>query len=127
MAPVASVIIMFLIVTGFAIGAALTSQGNADQELVAQFGRQITPWLLPALVIVLTALLTRRVARQTGAITAESGMLIGYIAGATLLALGLCTGGRLDIACTVVFALTAGAGWASALTGQRSLLSPRRG
>jgi hypothetical protein len=83
--------------------------------------------LLPALVIALTALLTRRVARQTGAITAESGMLIGYIAGATLLALGLCTGGRLDIACTVVFALTAGAGWASALTGQRSLLSPRRG
>ena len=126
-APLASIIIVFLIVTTFAIGASLQAQGNAHQEMVAQFGRRVTPWLLPALVIALTALLSQRMARQTRAMTAESGMLVGYIAGATLLAIGLCTGGRLDVASMVVFVLTVGAGWASAMTGQQRLLHPRRG
>ena len=127
MAPFASIIACFLVVTVFAVSALLRAQGDADPELVAHFARQIVPWLLPGLVIALTALLTQRVARQTGGITAESGMLIGYIAGATLLALGLCSGGRLDVASTLVFALTVGAGRASALSGQHRRLRPRRG
>ena len=117
MAPLASIVVVFLIVTTFAIGLAVRAQGEPDQELVMQFGRQVIPWLLPALVVAMTVVLTQRLARQVGAMAAECGMLIGYIAGVVLLVLGLCTGGRLDIASAAIFVLVVGAGWVSALTG----------
>lgn len=116
MAPLAGIVAVFLVVTTFAIGMAVWTQAEPDQELVMQFGRQVVPWLLPALVVALTAVLTQRQARQVRAFTTECGMLIGYIAGAVLLVLSLCTGGRLDMSSAAVFILVVGAGWVSALT-----------
>lgn len=119
MAPLAGIVIVFLIVTTFALAMAVRTQGEPDPAHVMQFGRQVVPWLLPALVAALTAVLTQRLARQVRGFSAECGMLIGYIAGAVLIVLGLCTGGRLDMTSAITFMLVACAGWASALTGSQ--------
>jgi hypothetical protein len=72
-----SLLIVTLVVTGYAFVLAFQARGAPDQERIGQFGEWIGSWLTPALQVLLTYLGALWVRRRTPAASGSSGLVLG--------------------------------------------------
>jgi hypothetical protein len=72
-----SLLIVTLIVTGYAFVLAFQARGAPDQERIGQFGEWIGSWLTPALQVLLTYLGALWVRRKVPAASGSAGLVLG--------------------------------------------------
>jgi putative membrane protein (TIGR04086 family) len=117
--PVLSMIMVFLIVGVFAAGLAIQARGQPDQARINQFANQISPWVAPALAILLTVGAGLWVARRVEEMAQLHGLLTGLIVALIILILALVFGGPLNLTDALLFGLTLAAGWMGGWLGSR--------
>jgi hypothetical protein len=114
-AAVLSMVLLFLVVTAYAMSLAIQVRGAPDQAQIERFASQVGAWLGPALSVLFTVLAAAWAARgvQTGA---KGAYLHGLLVGLAVAAIGLIAaaafGGpaSLDIITLAGFVLAAAAG-----------------
>lgn len=119
MAPLVSIVLIFLAVVAFAMG----QPGHADAATVARFADGIVPWALPGLVIVLTEFFCLRHARRARAGSLAQGALTGAVAGLVTCLLSVATGGMLNLALIIVCSMAVASGTLGSMVGVRLQLA----
>ena len=74
-----SLLIVVLVVTGYAFSLAFQARGAPDQARIGQFGQWIGSWLTPVLQIILTAVGARWIKRKSVTARSQSGAVLGVL------------------------------------------------
>lgn len=113
-----SLVAVFVIIFVYAASLAIQARGQPDQAQISHFANQVAPWGSRILMIPLTALGARWVARKVGSSGRLHGFLVGVVAALIVVMVSIYASVRPDL---VVIAgssvLTVAAGWLGGVWG----------
>ena len=115
---VASFLVLMVIVTIYAIILALQVRGTPDQNAINHFAAQISPRLMPWLEMLLTLVVTFRIAHRAKTAGVIHGLFIGILAGLISLAVILIFGGQPGWHNLLIMLLIIGLGCLGGFLGQ---------
>lgn len=120
---VAVLLVITLVVTGYAFKLAFEARGAPDQTRIGQFGEYMgrsTWWILQILLTVPAAAWAGRTVQRSQKL---HGVLVGLVVAAT----GLAMGSTMSLRTIAEFALTVGAGWLGAAMASHHRTTRDRG
>jgi len=117
LAPILSMIVVFLVITAYAARLAIQARGQPDAAQITQFANQFAPWAGPLLTILLVLGGATAVARTVRARAHLHGVLVGLVAALCVLLLDLAFAHGLQPAALLASVLTIGAGWLGGMAG----------
>ncbi|MCX6552892.1 MAG: hypothetical protein NTY02_18135 [Acidobacteria bacterium] len=114
--PAATLLLITLVVTGFAFKLAFEARGAPDQIRIGQFAAYFGRSYWSVLVILATVPATRWAARRIPASRALHGALIGVV----VAGVGLLLGSTISVRTILAFVLTVAAGWLGGVLAARA-------
>jgi len=119
LAPILSLVVLFLVITGYAALLAIQARGRPDAAQIARFADQLAPWAGPLLTMLLVLGGATLVARTVRARAPLHGALVGLVAALGVLLLDLAFARGLQPAALLPVVPTIGAGWLGGVAGGR--------
>jgi putative membrane protein (TIGR04086 family) len=117
LAPILSLVTLFLVISGYAAQIAIQARGKPDAAQIAQFADHLARWAGPFLTSLLALAGATVVARTVRARAPLHGALVGLVAALCLLLLDLAFAHGLRPTGVLAIVLTLGAGWLGGLLG----------
>jgi hypothetical protein len=108
---VLSLLIVTLVITGYALYLGFQARGAPDQERIGQFGQWLGSWLTPVLQVVLTFAGARWVRRKSETTRLSSGLVLGVVVILLAVLSQVLFGWSFQLIDILWFALIVVAGW----------------